>query len=168
MPIYSGMPLQAERFTYQNFISLDRIPCASVLLRVDYSSIDYDGNFISIKNPDPSIAKLAYEEPPKYSEAAYATTYFLTSNVEREMFKKKAVNSTDAPLSDVLEAIIEVQGAHVESHAIINYFVDMMPTQDPSSLQVIDLTFLSSYDKNFGFRLCLDQITGLTESGKIY
>jgi len=98
MPIYNGMPVEAERFTYQNFISLDRIPCASVLIRVDYSSIDYDGNFISIKDPDPAVAKLAYEEPPKYSEAAYATTYFLTSNVEREMFKKKAVYSTDAPL----------------------------------------------------------------------
>ena len=79
------------------------------MLRVDYSSIDYEGNFISIKSPDENTRRLAYEEPPKYSEAKYATTYFLTSNVEREMFKKKAVYSTDAPLQDVLEAIMEVE-----------------------------------------------------------
>lgn len=98
MPIYNELPSTTSRITYQNFISLERIPCTSVLLRVDYSSIDYDGNFISFKDPDEKIRKLAYEEPPKYSEARYATTYFFTSNVEREMFKKKAVYSTDAPL----------------------------------------------------------------------
>lgn len=96
MPVYNQLPQTTEKLTYQNFISLERIPCASVLLRVDYSSIDYEGNFISISDPDPEKRKLAYEEPPKYSEAAYATTYFLTSNVERELFKKKAVYSTDA------------------------------------------------------------------------
>ena len=96
MPVYNQLPQTTAKLTYQNFISLERIPCASVLLRVDYSSIDYEGNFISISDPDPEKRKLAYEEPPKYSEAAYATTYFLTSNVERELFKKKAVYSTDA------------------------------------------------------------------------
>ena len=110
MPIYNELPPVTQRLTYQNFIQLEKIPCASVLLRVDFSSIDYDGNFISIKDPDESIAKLAYEEPPNYSEAAYATTYFLTSNIEREIFKKKAVYSTDAPLTEVLEAIMEIQG----------------------------------------------------------
>jgi hypothetical protein len=34
----------------------------------------------------------------------------LTSNVERELFKKKAVYSTDALLQDVLDAIMEVDG----------------------------------------------------------
>lgn len=109
---------------------LERIPCASVLLRVDYSSIDYEGNFISISDPDPEKRKLAYEEPPKYSEAAYATTYFLTSNVERELFKKKAVYSTDAKLKEVLEAIIEVDGGLVDNNdeEIINYFANKLST----------------------------------------
>ena len=113
MPVYNKLPANTPRMTYQNFVSLERIPCASVLLRVDYSSIDYEGRFISIKDPDPTIRKLAYEEPPKYSEAAYATTYFLTSTVERELFRKKAVYSTDAPLQDVLDAIIEVEDEQV-------------------------------------------------------
>lgn len=110
MPIFSELPPQTESLTYQNFIALERIPCASVLIRVDYSAIDFDGNFISVRDPDPKIRKLAYEDPPKYSEAAYATTYYLTSNVEREMFKKKAVYSTDAQLKEVLDAIMSVEG----------------------------------------------------------
>jgi hypothetical protein len=83
------------------------------LLRVDYTSIDFEGNFISVNDPRPEIRKLAYEEPPKYSEGAYSTTYYLTSNVERDMFRKKAQAGSDAPLFDVLEAIIEVESAAV-------------------------------------------------------
>lgn len=110
MPIYFQLPSSTNRLNYQDFITLERIPCASILLRVDYSSIDYEGNFISISDSDPNKRKLAYEEPPKYSEAAYATAYFLTSTVEREMFKKKAIYNTDSMLSDVLDAIMEVEG----------------------------------------------------------
>jgi hypothetical protein len=47
--------------TYENFFPLERIPTASVLVRIAYSSIDYEGNFISIKDPNPTIRDLAYE-----------------------------------------------------------------------------------------------------------
>ena len=82
MPIYNEFPASTKKFSYQNFISQERIPCASVLLRIDYTAIDFSGNFISIKDPDENQRKLAYEEPPQYSEAAYATTYFMNSKVE--------------------------------------------------------------------------------------
>jgi len=55
MPIYSEIPLTNEEgfLSYQSFIYLERIPTAEVLLRVTYSSIDYEGTFISIKDKDP-------------------------------------------------------------------------------------------------------------------
>ena len=55
MPIYAETPLSTEDgfMSYQSFIYLERIPTAEVLLRVTYSSIDYEGNFISIKDKDP-------------------------------------------------------------------------------------------------------------------
>ena len=52
--------------------------------------------------------------------------------------------------------------------SITNYFAEKLPTMDPTTLQLIDLNFLAAYDKNFGFRICLDQITGLTETGKLF
>lgn len=61
MPIYSEFPPLTDSLTYESFQMLERIPTASVLVRIAFSSIDYDGNFISIKDPDPEIRKLAYE-----------------------------------------------------------------------------------------------------------
>jgi len=68
MPIYSEYPDVSGNLTYKNFIRLERIPTASVLIRVDYAAIDFDGNFISIRDPDPTVAKLAFETAPKYEE----------------------------------------------------------------------------------------------------
>lgn len=68
MPIYCEYPKITDSLTYRNFIRLERIPNASVLIRIDYASIDYDGNFISIRDPDPAIAKMAFEQPPRYED----------------------------------------------------------------------------------------------------
>jgi hypothetical protein len=110
MPIYCEYPPVSGSLTYKNFIRLERIPTASVLIRIDYASIDFDGHFISVEDPDPKVAALAFEPAPKYSEQTYSTTYFLSSDVEREVFSLRKVRSTDAPLKEVLEAICEVTG----------------------------------------------------------
>lgn len=89
---------------------MERIPTASCLIRVDYASIDFEGNFISINDPNPEVARLAYEAAPRYEESAYSTVYFLTTETERELFKYRYDRATDAPLREVLQAIAEVQG----------------------------------------------------------
>jgi hypothetical protein len=55
MPIFVEVPLTTDEglMSYKSFIYLERIPTAEVLLRVTYSSIDYEGNFITIKDKDP-------------------------------------------------------------------------------------------------------------------
>ena len=91
MPIYCEYPQVTGNLTYRNFIQLERVPTASVLLRVDYASIDFDGNFISVEDPDPKVAALAFEPAPKYADSSYATTYFLSTEVEREVFNLRKV-----------------------------------------------------------------------------
>ena len=68
--------------SYRDYVRLERIPTASVLLRVDYTSIDFDGNFISFTDPDPTVRALAYEPPPNYNAGAYSTLYYIISEVE--------------------------------------------------------------------------------------
>lgn len=53
MPIYYEQPEHPQLISYQDYTKLERIPTASVLLRIDYASIDYEGNFISVKDKDP-------------------------------------------------------------------------------------------------------------------
>ena len=98
MPIYCEYPPVTGSLTYKNFIGLERIPTSSVLIRIDYASIDYGGAFISITDPDPAVAKLAFEPAPKYSDRTYSTTYFLSSDVDRDVFALRKVRQTDAPL----------------------------------------------------------------------
>ena len=109
MPIYCGFPADnGDEITYKDFITLPRIPTASVLLRIDYASIDFDGEFVSINDPDPERRALAYEAAPEYSDQKYATTYYLISDIEREIFTHRKTKSTDANLQEVLEALAEV------------------------------------------------------------
>ena len=110
MPIYCEYPQMSNSITYKNFINLERIPTASVLLRLDYASIDDDGHFISINDKDPKIREMAYEPPPKYEEQAYSTAYYLNSKVEREVFAVRKQRKTDAPLKEVLTEVCGAMG----------------------------------------------------------
>lgn len=71
---------------------------------------------------------------------------------------------------DVLEAIVEVENAQVphNERAITDYFGYKMPTPDPNEIMPLDLVFMSTYDKNFGFRYNIDSITGIQEMGKLF
>ena len=111
------------QLTYKNFLSLERVPTASVLVRVDYASIDYDGNFISVEDPDPKVAALAFEPPPKYEAQSYSTTYFLNSDIDLEVFALRKIRQTDAPLREVMEAIGEVTGkAYADDKQMLDDF----------------------------------------------
>ena len=108
MPIYYELPRERkgqELVTYKDYIQLERIPTASVLLRVDYASIDNDGNFISIKSPDPELRQLAYYPPPDYNTGRNSTLYYLISDEERDLYAMRKQRNTDLPLSEVLLAV---------------------------------------------------------------
>ena len=108
MPIYCQYPPISDQITYKDFVFLERIPNASVLIRVDFASIDHDGYFITVNDTDPKVRDLSFEPPPAYADQIYSTTYFLSSDIERELFMIRHQRQTDAPLKEVLEAIIEV------------------------------------------------------------
>ena len=58
--------MEGNGVTYEHFLGLERIPCASLLLRIEFASIDDDGQFISVRDPDPKIAKMAKLVAPPY------------------------------------------------------------------------------------------------------
>lgn len=99
MPIYYELPEEPKGVvTYKDYIELERIPTASVLLRIDYASIDNDGNFISINDRDPKKRELAYYAPRDYSTGTYSTLYYLISDEERDLYSIRKQRKTDMPL----------------------------------------------------------------------
>lgn len=60
-------------------MNLERIPTSSCLVRIDFSSIDAKGNFVSIHSPNPKEAASAYARLPVYGDAAYNNSYFTST-----------------------------------------------------------------------------------------
>jgi hypothetical protein len=110
MPIYCEVPLTTDEgfMSYQSFIYLERIPTAEVLLRVTYSSIDYEGNFISIKDKDPQTRALAYEAAPDHHQGAYSTVYYLLSQADRDLYQIRKQRTIDVPLAEVMEQVCKL------------------------------------------------------------
>jgi len=86
MPIYCQYPVESNRITYENFMNLDRLPTTSCCFRVDHASIDDDGLFIKMDDPDPQIAAMAFYAAQPYETAGYSTAYYLSTIKERDMF----------------------------------------------------------------------------------
>ena len=167
MPIYCEYPPMTSTVTYKNFIHLERIPTASVLVRVDYAAIDYDGNFISVKDPDPKVREMAYEPPPAYEEQTYSTAYFLNSQIEREVFAVRKERKTDAPLREVLTAVCQAEEAKAETDQdLIAYFTKRL--KDINNLGLIDMNFFSAYVPKIGFRYNLEALVGVSAKNCLF
>lgn len=69
-----------------------------MLLRVSYPSLNAEGVYISIKDPDPKVAKQAFEKALVYEDKRYSTLYFMANTKEQLMFEKRAKRKIDRPL----------------------------------------------------------------------
>ena len=107
MPIYYEKPSANNITSYRDYLQLERIPTCSVLLRVDFSSIDHNGNFISIADSDPKNRQLAYEPPPDYNSGASSTLYYLISETERDMYAVRKTRGYDLPLEEAMRVIVD-------------------------------------------------------------
>jgi hypothetical protein len=59
---------------------LERIPTSSILIRVEYASINDEGTYVSINDPDVRNQKIAYEDASPYADGNYSTAYFITTD----------------------------------------------------------------------------------------
>ena len=129
-------------------------------MRLDYASIDDEGKFISINDPDPKIREMAYEPPPKYEEQTYSTAYYLNSNVERDVFLVRKQRKTDVPLREVLtEVCKEEKVRYNNDQEMVDYFKNKL--KQTKGIGLIDMNFFSSYIPKIGFRYNLEALIGV-------
>jgi hypothetical protein len=130
--------------TYENFINLERIPTAFLLVRVSFSSIDFDGNFISVKDPDPRVRQMAFEQVPEYADGVYSTAYFITLQAERDLFNVRINRSSDVKLATLMKALIAELGARTRTdRENLDFFKKEIT--DGSQSGLIDMNYFSSY-----------------------
>ena len=88
LPVFSEYPEQkTPRINIEHFQKLERIPCASALIRLDYCTIDVNGRSISIDDPNPKTATEAYLPPPNYKKREYSTLFFPVTKSEKDLLQ---------------------------------------------------------------------------------
>jgi hypothetical protein len=146
-------------------VPLERVPTASVLMRLTYSSIDYEGNFISIKDSNPTIRDLAYEQAPDFKKGGYSTLYYINSNDERELYSIRRSRKIDVPLIEVMQATADIKNVKSAStEQILDYYKKILT--NGKNVGMIDLSFLTPYTPAIGLRMNVEAVSGcsLTDS----
>lgn len=151
-------------FDHDKWNGLEKVPCASMLMRVDYASVDDRNNIVSVYGP--GDRRFSYIDPPRdlsgYRDGKYRPTLFNPSPVEREMLKNISACISDEPLQDVVEAVIEyldgVQRTPTKLRPLLESFAKKMPTFNPYEIGPLDLTFLAPYNPKLGFRYNLTEL----------
>jgi len=120
MPIFCEPPEErkgtSKLVSYRDYVQLERISTTSVLLRVDYSSTDEEGNFISIKDSNQDVRANAYIEPPEYRTGEYSTLYYLITEEEKELYAIRKNRSINKPLSEIMQKVCEVNNVKVSDY----------------------------------------------------
>lgn len=86
MPIFYAKPKEEKPFNYEKFIYLERVPTASVLLRVVKAPKNQQtGLAIRAADLAPEEQQRAYLKAPQYSEGVYGTQYYSITEDERKI-----------------------------------------------------------------------------------
>ena len=103
IPIYHQKPPSTPPFTFDILREMDKIPTASLLVRVRRAPTKDGYKVLSIKDvpPDEWEETGLVESPPDYADEKYNTTYWDVNAPEMVMFKDR-VERFDPPFRDTL------------------------------------------------------------------
>ena len=162
MPIFYDFPeeKQNQPLTYRDYVSLERIPTASVLLRVDFASVDDDGFFISIKDADAGKREMAYEPPQDYNSGAYSTLYYIISEQERDLYAIRKKRNRGVSLLDLMQAAAQAKNKSFSTQSAIQNWIKGELNLPKNAQAYIDRTYFSEYEPKFGFRVEFNVLHG--------
>ena len=109
IPIYMEFVKDMKRITFQSFEKLEKIPAASLLIRIRKAPKDEKGKILTL-GTDVDIERAQslgmIEIPKQYSEGSYNTTYCDMSSTESIIMEAKL--KRNAPVNrEILEALIQ-------------------------------------------------------------
>lgn len=103
MPLFYARPREEKPFNYERFIYLERVPTASILLRVVRAAKNpQSGLPINMSDLSPEEQQQAYIRPPQYNEGVYSTQYYSITEDERKIMTLRRVRP-NAPCQRIAE-----------------------------------------------------------------
>lgn len=109
MPIYAGLPNIQVPFTYERFVYMERVPTASVLLRIMKAPKDQFAKPIDSEKLPPEEVDKYFVNAPAYKEGVYSTQYFPLTDDERAIMNLRR-RRRNPPLGAVADSLIAAQG----------------------------------------------------------
>lgn len=86
MPIFYVKPKEERPFNYEKFVYLERVPTASILIRVMRAPVNPEtGHPVSMFDLSPEEQSRAYQRPPEYRDGVYSTQYYSITEDERKI-----------------------------------------------------------------------------------
>ena len=105
MPIYWARVKEETPFTYERFVYLERVPTASVLIRVLKAPVDDAGKAVSTKGLPADQRQGRLVAAPEYDEGVYSTQYFQCSDDEKAVMTLRR-QRPDAPMEATVQRLL--------------------------------------------------------------
>lgn len=175
IPLYCEEYYQKKPFLYSDQKFLDRLPCASLLVRILEARRTPDGVVLGLGdfNQTEWEAQGVWPKPPKYYLGKYCTLECPMTKSELQLFEalrlRPPKNVFDKAIDVVLklgklDAILAMQQNNDQLlRAISNCVNECMPLM--SDTQFIDFKFAAKYSRASGFKFTVDGFHNLPRKG---
>lgn len=178
IPIYYEFPENMKTLSFDDFSKLQKIPCSSLLVRVQKAMKDEKGKPITIDKLDLTDAadKGYLITPPKYSEGKYNTMYVSVTSAENTIFEAK-VRRFNPMLRVLLENVYAPNNkgnSTPTDNELVEYWKTKVLGKQPLKLadlgkyEYFDLRFFSEYIPNLGFSASLEFILNTPQKSFFY
>ena len=151
MPIMYARPKEERPFGYERFVYLERVPTASVLVRVLKAPKDAQGKPVSTESLPPDQKHLSFIVAPEYKEGLYSTQYFSITEDERKIMTLRR-RRANPPLLSVARDLAVDRGMDV-SELQLDKLID-----SSKKTPMLDLTYYSQYEAGLGVRVNIEAL----------
>ena len=173
LPIFSQKPLIARPITYENWIKLERIPWATLLIRVQTCPKDKNGVPILIGNvPIDKREELnLISKQPKYNTGVFNNQYIQLFQDEMKIYKYKAQRRDPYAKSSIdpilngkkhdkkfVAKLKKATRKKYEEVSQIDVLFNVFEPYDKSPENLINLNYFSQYIPEIGFRFSIDLV----------
>lgn len=146
--------------------SLERLPTASILVRIRQAPLSDDGlrvlNLRDVPRKD-WAAKQIWVPRPVYAAKAYNTSNYRIKDSEKELFKIRQ-GKEDPPLRETAQLLLNAENINkeMEDEELVAYLDSKINRNAATGL--IDLLYFAKYRPEAGFKFALDGIHNVTVS----
>ena len=156
MPIFAEHVSEEKPFTYEKFIFKERVPTASVLLRVLKAPKNEQGNVINMRDFSPHDQDKARIAPPEYLDGRYSTKYIAVTAEQikvMELRRRRPNPELEPIVGELLKNNKLSPDLVYQNPLALEENLHKLLATNLKKPQFLDLTYHSQYESTLGVRV---------------